>query len=298
MVNAGRAFAAIGAISLFWIVTAWPSGAEAITFTAIAVALFALKGDQAYATTISFAVGVAIAAAAAAVIAFAVLPNLDTFAGFGLAIGAWLVPIGAVAYYSRKVAFAYMASYFVPLLAPMNQMTYDTAQFYNSTLAIIAGCSVAALFFRLLPPLSPALRTRRLLALTLRDLRRLATGPASSLHGNWADRIYARLAAAPDEAEPVQRAQLVAALSVGVEILELRAIASRIGVEGELHAALGVLARGNSATARVLLDDLDDRLASLAVSPVQAPVALRARSRILAICDALDQHRAYFDGSA
>jgi hypothetical protein len=36
----------------------------------------------------------------------------------------------------------------------------------------VGGVGAAALSFRLLPPLSPAFRTRRLLALTLRDLRR------------------------------------------------------------------------------------------------------------------------------
>jgi hypothetical protein len=35
LVNAGRAFVAIGIVELFWIVTEWPNGALAITFTAI-----------------------------------------------------------------------------------------------------------------------------------------------------------------------------------------------------------------------------------------------------------------------
>jgi uncharacterized membrane protein YccC len=34
LVNAGRAFVTIGAVSLFWIVTVWPSGAQAISFAA------------------------------------------------------------------------------------------------------------------------------------------------------------------------------------------------------------------------------------------------------------------------
>jgi hypothetical protein len=38
-VNAGRAFVAIGAVELFWVVTAWPSGALAIVFVAIIVVL-------------------------------------------------------------------------------------------------------------------------------------------------------------------------------------------------------------------------------------------------------------------
>jgi hypothetical protein len=44
---------------------------------------------------------------------------------------------------------------------PIGGLTYDTAQFYNSALAILAGCGVATLSLHLLPPLSPAFRTRR-----------------------------------------------------------------------------------------------------------------------------------------
>src|ERR1700733_7140809 len=47
-VNAARIFATVGAVELFWIATAWPSGAQAIIFAAIAVILFAPKADQAY----------------------------------------------------------------------------------------------------------------------------------------------------------------------------------------------------------------------------------------------------------
>ena len=40
-VSAGRTFVTILAVALFWIVTAWPSGAEAITWAAIPSILFA-----------------------------------------------------------------------------------------------------------------------------------------------------------------------------------------------------------------------------------------------------------------
>ena len=69
-----------------------------------------------------------------------------------------------------------MAFNFMPLLSPTNQMNYNTVQFYNAALAIVAGCSVAPLAFRLLPLPSPEVRARRFLALTLRDMRRLAVG--------------------------------------------------------------------------------------------------------------------------
>ena len=114
--------------------------------------------------------------------------------------------------------FSAMVFYFVPLLGPANEMSYDTEQFYNAALAILTGLSAAALSFRLLPPLSPAFRTRRLLALTLGDLRRLATGPIPWTAEDWEGRIYGRLAVLPDAAGPLQRSQLLAALMVGTEI--------------------------------------------------------------------------------
>ena len=117
--------------------------------------------------------------------------------------------------------FAAMAGNFVPLLAPANEMSYDTLHFYNSALAIIAGCGLAASSFRLIPPLSPVFRTRRLLALSLRDLRHVATASVPGTPDEWEGRMYGRLAALPDESQPLQRGQLIAALSVGAEIIQL-----------------------------------------------------------------------------
>jgi uncharacterized membrane protein YccC len=216
LVNAGRAFVVISVAELFWIVTGWPSGATAVTWAAIVVIVYAPQAEQAYAAAVSFVVGTSLAAALAGIIAFAVLPNLETFAAFSLAIGLVLVPAGAgMAQPWQPAIFTAIAAFFPPLLAPANQMTYDTQQFYNTALAIIAGSGAAAL--SLIPPLSPAFRTRRLLALTLRDLRRLATGPIPPTPEDWQDRVYGRLSVLPDEALPLQRSQLLAALSVGTE---------------------------------------------------------------------------------
>jgi uncharacterized membrane protein YccC len=194
--------------------------------------------------------------------------------------------------------FSAMVFYFVPLLGPANEMSYDTEQFYNAALAILAGLSATALSFRLLPPLSPAFRTRRLLALTLRDLRRLATGPIPWRADDWEGRIYGRLAVLPDAAEPLQRSQLLAALMVGTEIIRLRQISSSLGLDSDLDAALAALARGNSALATTGLARLDDRLASLPDGGSEASLALQARGSILAISEALIQHASYFDAGA
>jgi uncharacterized membrane protein YccC len=289
MVSAGRTFVTILAVAFFWVATSWPSGAEAITWAAIPTILFAPRADQAYASSRGFVAGALIAAVAAAIIAFAVLPNLETFAAFSLAIGLWLVPAGAISYQWRKVVFIYMAGYFVPVLGPVNQMSYDTVAFYNTAMAIIGGAGAAALSFRLIPPLSPAFRTRRLLALTLRDLRRLAMERTFT---DWAGHIHGRLSAMPAPASPLQRAQLLAALSLGTEIIRLRPIVRRYNLGPDLQDALAAIAEGKSAIAIARMKRLDGALAGLGTTET---AALRGRGSILVVSEVLTKHAEYFD---
>jgi uncharacterized membrane protein YccC len=297
LVSAGRAFITIAALELLWIVTEWPNGAGAITFAAIVILLFSPRADEAYAIAMKFMAGTLVATAAAGLVKFAVLPGVTSFAGFSLAIGLVLVPAGAMIVLPWQPGlFLAVTAGLIPLMAPTNQMSYDTAQFYNAALAILAGAGAATLAFRLLPPPSPALRTRRLLAFTLRDLRRLATAPRAAQ--DWEDRAYGRLAALPEQAEPLQRAELVAALSVGREIIRLRRVARRLGTDSELDAALAPLARGDSFAAGERLSRLDARLAAFQGTRPGAQIRLRARGSILAVMEALAQHAAYFDAEA
>ena len=301
-INAARAFVMIGVVELFWVATAWPNGASTIVFVTILILLLSPRGDLAYGAAIAFTVGTAGAIVCGAIIKFAVLPALDTFAAFCLAIGAFLIPVGFAMARSRQPAaiaiFTAMGANFMPLLSPTNQMSYDTAQFYNTALAIVVGCGIAPVAFRLLPPLSPALRARRLLALALRDLRRSAIASRPPSSEEWEGRMYGRLAALPDQAAPLQRARLLAALSVGSEIIELRHAAPRLGVISELDSALEAFAQGNSAGAIARLHQLDQRVASNADAAPEAAIALRARGRILVISEALAEHASYFDAEA
>lgn len=299
-VNAGRAFVTIVAVEGFWIISAWPNGAGALAWAAIVVLLFAPKADGAHVDSLGFTIGISLAAVCAAVIAFAVLPKVETFVGFDLMIGLYLVPAGALMALTWPAAtFAAMAGTFVQVLSPTNQMVYDPMQFYNTALAIIAGCAVAALSFRLLPPLSPAFRARRLLASTLRDLRELSCGNRAGLSlADWEGRTYGRLEAMPDASEPRQRALLIMALAVGSEMIVLRGIAPQLGIGPDLDLALADLAAGDGGTTIAGLAEVDRRLATLTVGGEQAPLVGRARSAILTICDAWDQHRSYFDGRA
>src|SRR6202030_1349557 len=137
-VSGARAFVTIGLVELFWLATAWPNGASTIVFAATVVLLLSPKGDLAYGGAIAFALGIAGAVVCAAIVKFAVLPGLETFPAFCVAIGLFLIPAGFVMVSSRQpaatAALTAMGANFMPLLAPTNPMNYDTAQFYNSAL--------------------------------------------------------------------------------------------------------------------------------------------------------------------
>ena len=301
LINAGRAFVTIGAVALLWIVTAWPGGGGAITFATIIVLLLGPRAEQAYGAAILFTLGAVVDVVLTAIVAFAVLPELgiEKFAGFSLVLAVCLVPMGALLAQARQPwqvgLFTGMTMLFVPLLQPTNPMTYNPEAFYNSSSTIVFGAGIAVLSFRLLPPLSPAYRTRRLLALTLRDLRRLAIGRSQP---DWQGRVYGRLSAMPDEATPMERAQLVAALSVGTEIIRLRHIARHLGIGPQLDAVLAVLAEGHTARAIARLSRLDDVLAADAADGPGEETVLRLRASILVLADVLARHGAYFDTGA
>jgi uncharacterized membrane protein YccC len=188
--------------------------------------------------------------------------------------------------------FTAMTMTFMPLLAPTNLMVYDTVQFYNGTIAIVAGTGAALLSFRLLPPLSPSYRTRRLLALTLRDLRRLATGRT---YRDWFGHIGGRLVTMPEAATPLQRAHLLAALSVGSEVIQLRDRARRLGLNTDLDPALVAVVQGDSANATAQLARLDAALAALSATGPEMQTVLRARGSILVISEILARHASYFE---
>ncbi len=181
---------------------------------------------------------------------------------------------------------------FMPILQPTNPESYDPLVFYNVALPIVIGMGTAALSFRLLPPLSPAYRARRLLSLTLRDLRRLAKVGKDD---NWEDRVVARLSVLPGEATPPQRTDLLAALAVGNEIIRLRQIADQLEIGADLDVALALLARGDSSGAITQFNRIEERLAIPGVASAGEQSVMRARGAILAISEVLIRHPAYFN---
>ena len=98
----------------------------------------------------------------------------------------------------------------------------------------------------------------------------------------------------PDTATPLQRAQLLAALSVGSEIAELRDRARRLGLNADLDPALVAVAQGNAANANAHLAQVDAALAAHSATGPERQTVLRARGSILVISETLAAHAAYF----
>jgi uncharacterized membrane protein YccC len=288
-----RAFVTIGAVSMFWIVTAWPNGALAITFSAAVAILLSLQGDQAYAAAMKFLLGCCLSAVLAGILVLWLLPGIATFPGLCLSLALPLLPLGFfIALPWQPVFFTAAVVNIVPMLSLANTMTYDAKQFYNVVLAILGGIAAATVAIRLLPPPSPELRTRRLLALALADLRRIARRRRPARPRRWRARAHARLIALPEKAEPLQRAQMTSILAVGVQIIRLRNVGPRFLPGAALDAALEALCEGRTAVAIERLGEVDQRLAAL---KPETRILRRLRASILAISLELAAHPRFFE---
>jgi uncharacterized membrane protein YccC len=297
LINAARAFATLAFLSLFWIASAWPSGVTAITFAAVIVILLPLQGDQAYTASMTFLLGCVISLICAAIVVFGILPSVQSFPGLCLALGLVLVPFGTLMALPWRPLMCMAASVnFIPMLSIANQMTYNASNFWNGNLAILGGIAVAAVAFKIVPPVPPRVRTRRLLSLTLADLRRLARRVAPGTLEAWEGRGFARLLAMPEEAQPVQRAELVSMVAAGKEILRLRRAAPRFIPNSALSAPLEALAEGRSRQAIDGFEQVDRELAALPSARARSRVVMSLRASILAICGQLSEFPSCFDG--
>ena len=95
-----------------------------------------------------------------------------------------------------------------------------------------------------------------------------------------------------------QLAQLIAAMSVGREIVCLRSSARRLGFASRLSEALDAFAQGSSALSIEYLAAFDKELTVWPKDPRAASEAMRVRGGILVVSEALAQHAEYFDARA
>ncbi len=292
MLNGLRSFLIVMVLASLWIGTAWPSGAIAMMFGAIVVLLLSPRGESAVASGWGFMAGTVFTSALAALADFALLPGQEGFVRLAVLLAVFLVPLAALSAGEwHKSFFVAAATNFVPILSPANLPSYDTASFYNETLAIAVGVGVGVGVMALLPQLSPAHATARLCRLTLRDLRWLVRQRRPPSRSGWERLMYARLSALPAATAPLVQGQMVAALYVGEALLRLRHLADRMGGAADVQAILAAMARRQPVQADVALARLDAALMERQPAGVQLT---RARAAILALREALARHGQFF----
>ena len=295
-INAVRVFVTVGAISLFWIASAWPSGVTAITFCAVVVVLLSLQGDLAYSASMMFLQGCVIAVVVAAVLVFGILPRVTTFPSLCLALGLALVPFGFLIARARSPMMFFSASvHLPPMLSIANRMTYDASQFWNTSSAIVAGVGFGAMAMRLLPPLSPAIRSRRLLALTLTDLRRLARQASPGRQDDWESRGVARLLAMPDQAAASRARRACCSGRCRERDRMVSPCRASVRLGAVVDTALSALATGRGGEAIERLKEIDRQVAAMPAAQPGRRILLRLRASILVISDQLAQFGSYFD---
>jgi uncharacterized membrane protein YccC len=292
VVNGLRAVAIVLATELVWVQTAWPGGQAVVTFAAVSVTVYSPDADLAYRSAIGYSTGTILAVALALFVNFAILPAQENFTGLSLTLTCVLVPLGALAAGQwQKALTAGLIINFLAILLPSNQPNYnDLGQFLNSAFAVIVGTIATAIAMRLLPPISPTWRARRLVALTARDLCAMAVAVRWPSRTEWISRVCWRLQAMPEEATPEQLAQLELALSVGEALIYLRNSRPRLSGRTALDQAFASLAAADQPAVSAWLSDFSAQQVQGATL-----VAMRSRAAATLIIDALSCRAGFFE---
>jgi uncharacterized membrane protein YccC len=289
-------FIGVGATVVFWIITEWSNGFPAVIFAAVTIMIFSPLQEKSGKAALGQGMGTMIAAVVCGILKFAVLPNHESFFAFSLIIATALVALGALSTIPLFEPYFLAATLnFVPLLMPTNQMTYNSLAYYNTSLGLLPGCAAGGLALILIPPLSIQLRSQRLVDLSIRDLGRLAAGRRHWTLGQWQSRVYARLLAMPEEAEPVQRSYLVATLSVGWQLIRLQRLSRHDRIGAEISEVQASLAAGDLPKLKRVLGEIDRELAAIPSAQPGARGRMRARAALRAIGEAVNRQNEYFE---
>lgn len=149
-----RTFVGVTAAFAFWVETRWPTGAAFLLIVGILCTLFAARPSP-IANGQSFTIGTAGTVVVALVLDFVVLPQLDGFTELALALFPILF-LSAFGIKSKRFA-PYLAAVnflLLPTVGVTNQMNYDPPGIFNSVFATVAGCCLAIVIYKLMPPLS------------------------------------------------------------------------------------------------------------------------------------------------
>ena len=268
LLSALAATVAMGICAFFWIVTAWPEGANAVTIAAVACTLFATLDDptptlKALTTLLALSIPLVL------LYQFFILPAVTGFELLSLSLALVLIPAGILMAIPRYnfVGVALALGFTVEMSLQTNY-TADFAQIVNSNSAFVVGALIGLIITRLMRVIGVQTAARWLMRATYRDLAGLADSSAPMARDEWASRMLDRvgllLFRRPRfEPRPTHEfADALGDLRLGVNIIETRSIAPNMSVPAQkcLTAMLTALARYFRALARGRVAPLGDDL--------------------------------------
>jgi uncharacterized membrane protein YccC len=284
LLSALAATVAMSICGFFWIATAWPEGAGAIAFAAVACTLFASLDDPTP-TIHNITLLLALCIPIVLIYQFFVLPAIGGFVLLCAVLAFVLIPAGllmAIPAYA-PIGLA-LALGFCVELSLQTSYTADLAAIVNSNSAFVLGGVAALVVTRLIRVIGTQASARRLLRAIYRDLADLAAGRSHPTRDQWVSRMLDRVALLlyrQPRFEPRPRHEFADALEdlrLGVNMIETQSLAPTMskpaqdalatmfaGLAGHFRA----LARGRVAQ---LGDDLLQKV-DIAISEVTACTA-------------------------
>ncbi len=248
--NALRTAVAVSLANGFWYLSDWPSGATAVTWTALASMLLAARPNPIVATR-NFLVGAALAAVVGVVVRYSVLTTNGSFP----LLAAVLMPVVMLAALGRSDVRAVSGGGYglvvLNVVGPTNVMQYQLAATLNGVVATLLGLGLAVIAFSALPP--PASASTR----CWRARRRMAKGFLASVRmpdllrpetDRWLARMFDRLSQVGGEDGAVDGGQTL--LLAGLLVLALRR------EDADLGRQVGAIVRGKGLEAGSALRQL------------------------------------------
>ncbi|CAM3142250.1 FUSC family protein [Komagataeibacter xylinus] len=171
MSNGLRSFIAVLVAAFIWEITAWPTGTLFVMFVSVVCARFASFSNTVIASK-NFFLGAVWAVAAAIVPVFLVMPVTSDYPVFCFAAGIPMILGGLVNRHHATAAMgASFVNFFPYMLMPENHFRTDEVQWFNTSMALLAGLGFGVMVFRYLLPFSFASFRRSFGAIVENGLR-------------------------------------------------------------------------------------------------------------------------------
>ena len=268
LLSALAAAVAMGICAFFWIATAWPEGAGAIAFAAVACTLFASLDDPTP-TIRNITFILALCIPIVFVYQFFVLPAIGGFVLLCAVLAFVLIPAGILMAIPAYAAIGLaLALGFCVEMGLQTSYTADLAAIVNSNSAFVLGGVAALVVTRLMRVIGTRASARRLIRATYRDLADLAAGRSHPTRDQWASRMLDRVALLlyrQPRFEPRPQHEFADALEdlrLGVNMIETQSIAPAMSkpTQDALAAMFAGVAAHFRALARGRVAQLGDDL--------------------------------------